>query len=292
MRSGSDATRGLARAVIVSLFAGGMTVALSGARLDAAETTEKDPGRKLERSHVRFGDLYIAGMATLLPGGGTLEAPGGRPRVSAKSLRSDLLIPSGSLISTGATETARIRLGEKSLLRVNPNSALRIFSLHLELERGELCIQHGKTILPLRIQAASSTVVLERESAADFFVSGDGNMIVTVQAGTAKLQGRDEALAAGQRVQVKYGTLITEPRVAQLADWAAYSLISGVQEFTPRLGLEIESADTDLQPVAGPPGQGARNGEDASPAQPEPEPSSPETAPNAPGNVLQDHDIE
>ncbi|HNW37009.1 MAG TPA: hypothetical protein PKM25_18865, partial [Candidatus Ozemobacteraceae bacterium] len=147
----------------------------------------------------RFGDIYVTGMAVLLPGGGTLEPPGAASKVSAKTLRSELLIPSGSLVTTGASETARVRLGERSLLRISPDSAVRIFALHLKLERGEIGVQQGKTILPLRILASDSAMIVDCESAADFFLSKAGSMIVTVQAGTARLQGREERFSAGQR---------------------------------------------------------------------------------------------
>ncbi len=285
MRDRIGNTERWSRALFVSCLAMASVFALPGVRLDAAETLGKGAAETVKSGHVRFGDLYVAGMATLLPGGGTLEAPGGKPRVSGKTLRSDLLIPSGSLISTAADETARIRLGERSLLRVRPNSALRIFSLRLELVRGELCIQQGKTILPLRIQAASSTVDLERESAADFFLSDDGRMIVTVQAGTAKVLGKADAVSAGQRMEVTGGTVVTDPPVARLADWFAYSEATGVQEYTPRLGLEIGDGVDDV-----PPGQTSTGGETTLPddAGAEPVPVSP----HAPSDVLQDHDLE
>ncbi len=290
MRDRIGNTERWSRALFISFLAMVGVFALQVARLDAAETLGKGAAETVKSGHVRFGDLYVAGMATLLPGGGTLEAPGGKPRVSGKTLRSDLLIPSGSLISTAADETARIRLGERSLLRVRPNSALRIFSLRLELVRGELCIQQGKTILPLRIQAASSTVDLERESAADFFLSDDGRMIVTVQAGTAKVLGKADAVTAGQRMEVTGGTVVTDPPVARLADWFAYSEATGVQEYTPRLGLEIGSGADDVPPVQAPHGPESMGGETTPPGDADIEPVP--VSPHAPTDVLQDHDLD
>lgn len=277
-------TRGIPRRLVVLLLV------MTAGFVDAAETVKNVASGTARPGHVRFGDLYVAGMATLLPGGGTLEAPGGKPRVAGKNLRSDLLIPSGSLITTAADETARIRLGERSLMRVRPNSALRIFSLRLELERGELCIQQGKTILPLRIRAASSTVDLERESAADFFLSGDGRMIVTVQAGTVKIPGTKGVVPAGQRIEVKEGAVVADPPVARLADWEAYSQATGIQEFTPRLGLEIEDEDAEIRPGQVPQAQNATGGETLQPGDSGDEADP--TSPPAPSDVLEDHALE
>lgn len=292
MRDRTGRTERWFETLFISLLTMNFLLALPGAGLDAAETAMKDAAGTVKPGRVRFGDLYVAGMATLLPGGGTLEAPGGKPRVSGKTLRSDLLIPSGSLITTGANETARIRLGERSLLRVRPNSSLRIFSMRLELLRGELRVQQGKTILPLRIQAASSTVDLERESAADFFLANEGRMIVTVQAGSAKVLGQGDAVSAGQRFEVKGGAVVADPPVARLADWFAYSEATGVQEYTPRLGLGLEIDDdvADVRPAAAPLGREPA-GDGTAPlddAGSEPMPVSP----NAPADVLQDHDLE
>ncbi|HOT26578.1 MAG TPA: hypothetical protein PLU72_00220 [Candidatus Ozemobacteraceae bacterium] len=290
MRDGTEITKKWSGALFVAFLAMTGLVPPAGARLDAVETTASGTTKAVKSGHVRFGDLYVAGMAALLPGGGTLEAPGGKPRVSGKTLRSDLLIPSGSLVSTGADETARIRLGERSLLRVRPNSALRIFSLRLELVRGELCVQQGKTILPLRIQAASSTIDLERDSAADFFLSEDGRMIVTVQAGTAKVAGESDAVVAGQRVEVRSGTVVTDPPVARLADWFAYAEKTGVQEYTPRLGLDIGDGADDAPSALTPGGQEPTGGEPVRPDDTSGElvPGSPQT----PSDVLQDHFLE
>lgn len=289
MRNRSDVTEFMSRLAIVSMCAMIVVSAVCSARLDAAEMSAKRPAMDRKQGHVRFGDLYVAGMATLLPGGGTLEVPGGKTRVSAEKLRSDLLIPSGSLITTGAKETARIRLGERSMLRVNPNSALRIYSLHLELERGQLCVQHGKTTLPLLIQAASSSFILDRESAADVFLSGSGNMIVTIQAGTARIQGAGESFVAGQRIEVKNGAVVTDPHVAELAEWAAYSLVSGIQEFTPRLGLEFEVVDPDIRPVTAPAGHGVGDGVPTT--QPEADSSPSKKPAQKPDETLEEHDL-
>lgn len=290
MRDEAGITERCSGVLFVALLGVAVMIASSGVRLDAAETTASGAAQPVKSGHVRFGDLYVAGMATLLPGGGTLEAPGGKPRVSGKTLRSDLLIPSGSLITTGADETARIRLGEHSLLRVRPNSALRIFSLRLELVRGELRIQQGKTILPLRIQAASATVDLERESAADFFLSKDGRMIVTVQAGTAKVSGTGNAVSAGQRIEVTGDTVAADPPVARLADWFAYAEATGIQEHTPQLGLEIGEDTDDVPPVPPQESHTTTDGENTLPddAGTEPVPVSP----HAPSDVLQNHDLE
>ncbi|HOY68941.1 MAG TPA: hypothetical protein PLP29_18845 [Candidatus Ozemobacteraceae bacterium] len=240
----------------------------------------------------RFGDMYVAGMATLFPGGGTLEPPGGTPRIMAKSLRSELLIPSGSLIITGSDETARIRLGERSLLRVNPGSAIRIFTLHLELERGNVAIQHGKSLFPLRLQAASTALLLDHDSAADFVLPGDGNLVVTVQGGSARLQGTDDALTAGRRAIVEKGRLVTDPPIAKLMAWGEYLGSSQIHEYTPSLGLDIESdedgADDPLTPNLPPPGTG-QQGNDPAPTPDHQTPVNPSTAPD---DILRQHDVE
>jgi hypothetical protein len=169
--------------------------------------------------HLNFGDIYVTGMAVILPGGGTIETPSAE-KVLAKNLRREMLIPSGSMIVTGASETACVRLGDHSRVRISPDSAVRVYSLHLKLERGEVCIQQGKTVLPLRILASTTAMVVNQESAADFFLSRNGNLIVTVQAGSAALQGKKQRFLAGQRIEVTNGIPLLGPPSTHLLDWS------------------------------------------------------------------------
>jgi len=240
----------------------------------------------------RFGDMYVAGMATLLPGGGMLEPPGGSPRVAAKNLRSELLIPSGSLVVTGRDETARIRLGERSLLRVNPGSAIRIYTLHLELERGGVAIQHGKSLFPIRLQAASTSLLLDHDSAADFVLPRDGNLVVTMQGGSARLQGSGDTLTAGRRAIIEKGRLVTDPPIARLAAWGEYLGFSQIHEYTPPLALDNEpgdEADDPLTPGVAPTGTGQQGG--ATPPESDQQPPVPPATTN-PDDVLQQHEVE
>ncbi|MFZ2961012.1 MAG: hypothetical protein WA705_29380 [Candidatus Ozemobacteraceae bacterium] len=213
----------------------------AGHAAHTVQSAGKKPAPK--RVHIRFGDIYVAGMAVLLPGGGTLEPPGSVAKVSAKTLRREILIPSGSLITTGASETARARLGEHSLLRISPDSAVRIYSLHLKLERGEICIQQGKTVLPLRILASTTAMVVERESAADFFLSKNGSLIVTVQAGTTTLQSSKQSFSAGQRIEVSNDKPLTAPPVSHLLDWSNSPRFVSWQDMINSLGVKM-SDDT------------------------------------------------
>jgi len=270
----------------------GISTAPAGALQDSAE---KPPSRP---ANARFGDIYVTGMAALLPGGGTLEPPGSAPKVSAKTLRSELLIPSGSLVTTGASETARIRLGERSLLRLSPDSAVRIYALHLKLERGEIGVQQGKTILPLRILASSSAMIVDCESTADFFLSQAGSVIVTVQAGTTRLQGSDQRFSAGQRIEVSGGTAIADPPASHLLEWLNYPRFEPRQETINRLGTEMldetfspaepPDAPTMLEPVLSDfehqdnPGQTAP-ATDFTPSGP---------LPQTPDGILQQHDLD
>ncbi|MFZ2957198.1 MAG: hypothetical protein WA705_09930 [Candidatus Ozemobacteraceae bacterium] len=277
---------------IIRLCAGLLSFSICCFAFAAGEKTDGNDKKKQAKVHVRFGEIFVAGMATLLPGGGTLAPPGKKSHVLAKNLRSDFLIPSGSLISTGASETARVRLGEQSLLRINPDSAVRIFTLHLELERGEVCVQHGKTILPLRIQAGSASLVLERESAADFFLSLKGNLVVTVQGGSARIQGRQETFSEGQRVEItKAGDVTPNPPESHLADWAEYSRHSGDQWSAPVAGLEMKTDEMfpESRPSGEPPaseiGQPEQNRSPALASDTTP------SAPQAPEDALQQHDV-
>lgn len=192
-----------------------LLVLLAGAEGPPIEAANATAPRR-----IRFDDLFVTGMARLLPGGGTLQAPGSARPVSAAGLTSERFIPNGSLVFTNARETARIRLGERSVLRLRPESAIRIFSLYVQIVRGQVGVQHGKTVFPLRLSAASSSLLLERESGADFFLPSDGPLLVTVQVGAVRISGTGRVFPSGSRIEIDKGVVNPDPPISHLMKWA------------------------------------------------------------------------
>ncbi len=147
-----------------------------------------------EQAPKKFGELYIYSLAILEKGAGTvlLPDPGKQPQ---KAVKGEILAPAGSRIITSADETARLRLGEKTLIRISPNSEVLLKPAHIEIVRGDCLIRHGSALLPLKLVGPSPVLVL-RDSSVEMARSGD-SLLVTIHKGSLKLPESDRLITAG-----------------------------------------------------------------------------------------------
>ncbi|NLI76475.1 MAG: FecR domain-containing protein [Candidatus Riflebacteria bacterium] len=162
----------------------------------------------------RFSEVYPVGMAVFLPGSGSVLLPDrpDRPLVPDR----ETLLPTGSIVRTGPTEEARVRLGERSLLRIGPDSEVVFRALHLEISRGTVFLRHGETLLPLPVRSGRSLVLLDRGAAADLEAQEDG-LLVTPQAGSVRRPGQPRAFGPGERFFCRGDTLVEDAPPARTA---------------------------------------------------------------------------
>ncbi|HAE38693.1 MAG TPA: hypothetical protein DCG57_08655 [Candidatus Riflebacteria bacterium] len=168
--------------------------------LDDTSFWKNDPGMVFNRSKLpdklpkRFGEIYIYSMAVLEKGGGKVvfADPARAPQSASDK---DLVVLAGSKIITGASETAALRLGENTLIRIAPDSEILLKSSHFEVIKGTCLVRHGTVLFPVKV-GGPSPMLITRDSSVEL-VSVDKAIVATVYKGNLQLPGTGEHLAAG-----------------------------------------------------------------------------------------------
>jgi hypothetical protein len=151
----------------------------SEVRRSAKEDTafwKNDPAKAFDKVELparlpkRFGEIYIYSMAILQKGGGKVVFAD-PARVSQSAADKDLMVQAGSKIITGASETATLRLGEKTLVR------------------------HGNVLFPVKIGGPVPMLVTQGSSVE--LVSVDNAIVATVYNGSLQLPSTGESFSAG-----------------------------------------------------------------------------------------------
>ncbi|NLI76468.1 MAG: FecR domain-containing protein [Candidatus Riflebacteria bacterium] len=188
-------TRGLRRMVLMGCLAGWMLSGMAGSA-PAGAASPALPG--VGPVPPAFDRVYIYGMVVLEPGGGTVFYPDQRPPRTASG--SDLLVPTGASIRTGASETAVIRVGQGSVLRLAPRTEVIVRPARLDLQQGECLVRHGDAVIPFRL-GGTAMVSIAPGGTVEAAREGD-HLLLVVQAGTARVGNHPTPLAAGQKAEV------------------------------------------------------------------------------------------
>ncbi|RCK78773.1 MAG: hypothetical protein OZSIB_1126 [Candidatus Ozemobacter sibiricus] len=170
---------------IVALMAG---PALVAAAPPAAESKVPD-----------FLHQFVYGLVILDEGKAFLVDHQGK--MAATPLATGTRIKTGSVVGTAADAGAVLRLGSGSLLRMAPNTRVRVLPYSLELQEGACRARHVNQYHPLKIEG-KATILLTREGAADLETRGN-KVLVQVQAGKVRAAGLKEPVAAGQTIEAK-----------------------------------------------------------------------------------------
>lgn len=148
------------------------------------------------KSPKRFGELYIYSMAILEKGAGTVYYPDTSLKPESAVMK-DVFVKVGARVVTSASETARLRLGEKTLIRILPNSEILLKSAHLEVVRGECLIRHGNTLFPIKVMGPMPFLVTNNSSVE--IAKTDNALLITIQKGILRIPGTNQQLPAGQK---------------------------------------------------------------------------------------------
>ena len=149
----------------------------------------------LDKVPKRFGELFIYSLAILEKGGGTVFYADST-RKPATAIDREIIAPTDSKISTGASETARLRLGEKTTLSIAPDSEILLHPAHIEILNGECLVRHGNGFLPVKISGPVALLV-EKNSSVEFGRSAE-TLTVTIHKGNARVSGTDTSFGAGK----------------------------------------------------------------------------------------------
>jgi hypothetical protein len=161
---------------------------------------KNDPAKAFDKVELparlpkRFGEIYIYSMAILQKGGGKVVFAD-PARVSQSAVDKDLMVKAGSKIITGASETASLRLGEKTLVRIAPDSEILLKSSQFEVLKGTCLVRHGNVLFPVKIGAPVPMLVTKGSSVE--LVRIDNAIIATVYNGSLQLPSTGESLCAG-----------------------------------------------------------------------------------------------
>jgi len=142
----------------------------------------------------RFGEIYIYSMAILQKGGGKVVFAD-PARVSQSAADKDLMVLAGSRIVTGASETATLSLGEKTLVRIAPDSGILLKSSQFEVLKGTCLVRHGNVLFPVKIGGPVPMLVTQGSSVE--LVSVDNAIVATVYNGSLQLPSTGESFSAG-----------------------------------------------------------------------------------------------
>lgn len=146
-----------------------------------------------------FLHQFVYGLVILDEGKAFLVDPQGE--MAATPLATGTRIKTGSVVGTPADAGAVLRLGSGSLLRMAPNTRVRVLPYSLELQEGACRARHVNQYHPLKIEG-KATILLTREGAADLETRGN-KVLVQVQAGKVRAAGLKEPVAAGQTIEAK-----------------------------------------------------------------------------------------
>jgi hypothetical protein len=175
----------------------------SEVRRSAKEDTafwKNDPAKAFDKVELparlpkRFGEIYIYSMAILQKGGGKVVFAD-PARVSQSAADKDLMVQAGSKIITGASETATLRLGEKTLVRIAPDSEILLKSSQFEVLKGTCLVRHGNVLFPVKIGGPVPMLVTQGSSVE--LVSVDNAIVATVYNGSLQLPSTGESFSAG-----------------------------------------------------------------------------------------------
>ncbi|MBU1106055.1 MAG: hypothetical protein KKB51_05245 [Candidatus Riflebacteria bacterium] len=185
----------------------GETILLSENKIDSRKSEnhdtafwKKNPATQLDdvknagKSPKRFGELYIYSMAILEKGGGTVffSDPDRKPESAENK---EVFAKAGARIITSASETARLRLGEKTLIKISPDSEILLKPAHLEIVKGECLIRHGNTLFPVKVVGPMPFLITHDSSIE--IARTDESMLITIQKGSLLIPSTDQQLAAG-----------------------------------------------------------------------------------------------
>jgi len=254
--------------LVLSLLHCGQISANPGqAVIDAGLQADLPGDRALNNGPKRFGELFIYSLAILEKGGGTVHYADSA-RKPAAAAAGEIMAPTGSRIITGASETARLRLGDKTTLSIAPDSEILLQPAHLEILRGECLVRHGNGFLPVKI-AGPVALLIEKNSSVGFGRSGD-TLMVTIHKGNARVSGTGTSFGAGKcyRFSGKDGRAVIVERRPTPA-LTAEQIESTIPDFETGILNETEPFWPDEEPLP------ADNGQQ----------------PIDPGNLLQQYEI-
>lgn len=164
---------------------------------------ESSPGAAAADRKPPFERIFIYSTVILEPGSATLILPDRQEvRVATGSGR---LVPTGSTIRTGPNETARLRIGQGSHLRMGPLTEVVLMPTRLDLRRGTCLVKHGPAPIPLRLGGVA-TLTIEARSTVEAMRQAD-HLLLVVQAGRLRIPGAPTPLEAGQKAEIRQGTL-------------------------------------------------------------------------------------
>lgn len=206
---------------------------------------KNDPAKAFDKVELparlpkRFGEIYIYSMAILQKGGGKVVFAD-PARVSQSAADKDLMVQAGSKIITGASETAALRLGEKTLVRIAPDSEILLKSSQFEVLKGTCLVRHGNVLFPVKIGGPVPMLVTKGSSVE--LVRIDNTIIATVYNGSLQLPSTGESLSAGFSFRIS-------DRGSETLDFSAlqasplFAEFSGRRSWTPEDQIFIDSFD-------------------------------------------------
>ena len=145
-----------------------------------------------------FGELFLYGQISLLPGSGLLYPPGKTRPVSPSD--KELHVPVNSILETRASETATLRFGSGSRIVVGPNSRLKICRFSLEVAMGSLLVRHHGSAFPLLLTGSQSLRIPD-QSLVELVASG-AEALVRVQAGSVTVGKDRTTVSVGETVRI------------------------------------------------------------------------------------------
>lgn len=181
----------------------------------AAPPVQNDVKTAVFSPQQRFGELFVLGMIYLQPGGGTLTYPDRRPQVVRP--RREIRAPIGSIISTCATETARLRFECGSRLDLGPNSRVVLRTWHIDLQKGPCLLRHVGSPLSLKVGGVA-TFTIRPETMAEITRDGD-TVLARVQTGRVRAAGLGDELTPGDNAVALAGAVSRTDTVAPLCSW-------------------------------------------------------------------------
>ncbi len=188
----------------------------------------------------RFGELYIYSMAVLEKGGGTIHFSD-PSRLAQSAAAGDILAPSGSRIMTGNNETAVLRLGEKTIVKIAADTEILLKEAQLEIKKGECLVRHGSTLLPVKI-AGPSPFAITRDSSVEIARHED-EMLVTIQNGRVQIPVTGQTLDSGARFRISRTGIMPidlqkEPPAALFHNYTGPLFSSPEEDFSESLNFD------------------------------------------------------
>lgn len=206
---------------------------------------KNDPAKAFDKVELparlpkRFGEIYIYSMAILQKGGGKVVFAD-PARASQLAADKDLMVHAGSKIVTGASETAVLKLGEKTLVRIAPDSEILLKTTQFEVLKGTCLVRHGNVLFPVKIGGPVPMLVTQGSSVE--LVSIDNVIVATVYNGSLQLPSTGESFSAGFSFKIS-------DRGSEKLDFSALQASPLVAEFSGRrswtLGDQIFSDSFD-----------------------------------------------